>query len=88
MEADTVRISKQMDAFVQRLVKHVRQQHDQSLKAIDAVCDRFVPHGELQERYFHWLNFAPSGNFGTLMQEIYEAMEPFTGELIVVTLKN
>lgn len=87
-EAETVRMSKQLESYEQRLVKHIKQQHDQALKSIDAICDRFVPSGELQERYFHWLNFAPSGNFRPLLNVLYEAMDPFEGDLIQVELKN
>jgi len=87
-EAETVRMSKQLESFEQRLVKQVKQQHDQSLKAIDAVYDRLFPENELQERYFHWLNFAPNGDYSPLLEQIYEAIDPFEGGLIVVDLKN
>jgi bacillithiol biosynthesis cysteine-adding enzyme BshC len=87
-EAETVRMSKQLESYEQRLVKHIKQQHEQALKSIDAICDRFVPSGELQERYFHWLNFAPSGNFRPLLDSLHAAMDPFEGDLIVVELKN
>lgn len=87
-EAETVRLSKQLEAYEQRLVKQVKQQHEQSLKAIDAVCDRFMPGNELQERELHWLNFAASGNYSPLLEAIYEATDPFCGSLIVLYLKN
>lgn len=85
-EAETVRMAKQLEAFGQRLTKQVKQQHEQALKSIDAVCDRFMPHNQLQERYFHWLNFAPSGEYAPLLEQIYEAMDPFESGLIVAEL--
>jgi len=87
-EAETVRISKQLEAYEQRLVKQVKQQHDQSLKAIDSVYDRLFPANELQERSFHWLNFAASGDFSPLLNAILDAIEPFESDLIVLELKN
>jgi len=85
-EAETVRMSKQLESFEQRLLKQVKQQHEQSLKAIDAVSDRLFPENELQERSFHWLNFAPNGDYSPLLEQIYEAIDPFEGDLIVVEL--
>jgi bacillithiol synthase len=86
-EAETVRMSKQLEMIEQRLVKQVKQQHEQALKSIDAVCDRFMPENELQERYFHWLNFAASGDYSSLLVQIHEAIDPFEDGLIVVELK-
>lgn len=87
-EAETVRLSKQLEAYEQRLVKQVKQQHEQSLKAIDAVCDRFMPNNALQERELHWLNFAATGNYTPLLETIYAGVDPFCGGLIVLDLKN
>lgn len=87
-EAETVRMGKQIETFEQRLVKQVKQQHEQALKGIDAVCDRFMPNNALQERYFHWLNFAPSGDYTPLLQRILEVTDPFQSDLIVAELKN
>jgi bacillithiol synthase len=85
-EAETVRMAKQIESLEQRLLKQVKQQHEQALKSIDAICDRFMPGNVLQERYFHWLNFAASGNYSRLMQQVHEAIDPFQGDLIVVEL--
>ncbi len=83
-EAETVRLSKQLESFEQRLLKQIKQQHDQSLKAIDAISERLFPNGELQERYYHWLHFAPTGDYQPLLKQIYDAIDPFEGGLIVV----
>lgn len=83
-EAETVRLSKQLESFEQRLLKQIKQQHEQSLKAIDAVSERLFPNGELQERYFHWLHFAPTGDYQALLEQVYEAIDPFEGGLVVV----
>ena len=87
-EAETVRMSKQLEVYEQRLLKQLKQQHEQALKAIDGVCDRFLPGNVLQERALHWLNFAPSGDYSGLLTAIEAAIDPFESDLIVVELKN
>ncbi|MES2557335.1 MAG: bacillithiol biosynthesis cysteine-adding enzyme BshC [Bacteroidota bacterium] len=87
-EAETVRMSKQLEVYEQRLLKQIKQQHEQALKAIDGVCDRFLPGNVLQERALHWLNFAPSGDYSGLLTAIEAAIDPFQSDLIVVELKN
>jgi bacillithiol biosynthesis cysteine-adding enzyme BshC len=87
-EAETVRMSKQLEVYEQRLLKQLKQQHEQALKAIDGVCDRLLPGNTLQERALHWLNFAPSGDYSGLMSAIEAAINPFENDLIVLELKN
>lgn len=87
-EAETVRLGKQLESFQQRLVKTVKQQHEQGLKTLDSISDRFLPNNELQERYFHWLNFAPTGNYTALFDALFENINPFQPDLIVVELGN
>jgi bacillithiol synthase len=87
-EAETVRMSKQLEVYEQRLLKQIKQQHEQALKAIDGVCDRFLPGNVLQERALHWLNFAPSGDYSGLLNAIEAAIDPFQSDLIVMELKN
>lgn len=86
-EAEMVRMRKQIESIEGRMVKQVKQQHEQALKSIDFVCERFLPENTLQERYFHWLHFAPSGDYKSLLDQIYAVMEPFEAELIVLNLK-
>ena len=81
-EAECARIEKQVDAFKQRLKKQVRQQHDQALKSLESISQRLYPNNELQERALHWLNFAADGNFSTLFEKVYEAIDPLEGALV------
>lgn len=86
VEAEFARISKQRESLEQRLIKTVKQRHESSLNAIDFVSDRFLPENQLQERYFHWLNFVPSGDFPTFFSELLDLIQPFEPDLIVVEL--
>lgn len=86
-EAEMVRMRKQLESIEGRMVKQVKQQHEQALKSIDFVCDRFMPENTLQERYFHWLHFAPSGDYKVLLQQVYSALDPLNSDLIVLNLQ-
>ncbi len=85
-EAETVRIKKQLESFEQRLVKQLKQRHEQVLQSIDFISERIIPENTLQERYFHWLQFAPSGGYKELLNQIHAEIDPFEAELIVVDL--
>lgn len=85
-EAETVRIKKQLESFEQRLVKQLKQRHEQVLQSIDFISERVIPENSLQERHFHWLQFAPSGAYKELLKQIHAEIDPFEAGLIVVDL--
>lgn len=85
-EAEAVRMKKQLESFEQRLVKQLKQRHEQTLQSIDFISERIIPENSLQERYFHWLQFAPSGAYKELLKRIHEEIDPFERELIVIDL--
>ncbi len=85
-EAETVRIKKQLESFEQRLVKQLKQRHEQVLQSIDFISERVIPENSLQERHFHWLQFAPSGAYKELLAQIHAEIDPFEAGLIVVDL--
>ena len=75
-----------MESFEQRLVKQLKQRHEQVLQSIDFISERIIPENTLQERYFHWLQFAPSGAYNELLNQIHAEIDPFEKELIVIDL--
>jgi len=85
-EAETVRMKKQLESFEQRLVKQLKQRHEQVLQSIDFISERIIPENSLQERYFHWLQFAPSGAYKELLKQIHQEIDPFEAELIAIDL--
>ena len=85
-EAEAVRMKKQLESFEQRLVKQLKQRHEQVLQSIDFISERIIPENSLQERYFHWLQFAPSGDYQELLKQIHAEIDPFEAGLIVVDL--
>ncbi|MNX89918.1 putative cysteine ligase BshC [compost metagenome] len=85
-EAEVVRMKKQLESFEQRLVKQLKQRHEQVLQSIDFISERIIPENSLQERYFHWLQFAPSGAYNELLKQIHAEIDPFEAELVVIDL--
>lgn len=85
-EAEAVRMKKQLESFEQRLIKQLKQRHEQALQSIDFISERIIPENSLQERYFHWLQFAPSGDYKELLRQIHVEIDPFESGLIVVDL--
>jgi uncharacterized protein YllA (UPF0747 family) len=85
-EAEAVRMKKQLESFEQRLVKQLKQRHEQVLQSIDFISERVIPENILQERYFHWLQFAPSGAFNELLNQLHGEIDPFENGLVVVEL--
>lgn len=83
-EAEMARLQKQIESFEQRVIKQVKQKNEVQLKQIDAISDKLFPSMGLQERYFHWLHFAPSGNYSELFKAIYDGLEPFNSNLLAV----
>ncbi len=84
--AETARMKNQIDQFEAKLLKQLKTKHEQQLAAIDFISERFLPAKELQERALHWLNFAPAGDFNNLFHAIYQAVDPFQNDLIVLDL--
>ena len=74
-EAEVVRMKKQLESFEQRLVKQLKQRHEQVLQSIDFISERIIPENSLQERYFHWLQFAPSGAYKELLKQIHASTQ-------------
>lgn len=81
-EAEMVRMRKQVEQMEQRFVKTLKQRNEQVLKVIDQTAERLYPLGGLQERYYHWLHFCPSGAFDELFKQIYSELDPFEAKLV------
>lgn len=83
-EAESVRIEKQIETYEQKIIKHLKNQHEQALKQIDAIGDKFIKDGELQERKFHWLNFTRMSELDQFLQFLHEEINPFEQNLILL----
>lgn len=86
LSAEMTRMQKQIETIEQRTLKQVKVKYEQQLKNIEFVSERFLPERTLQERYFHFLHFVPSGNYSELFDEIYDELDPFEERLIVLAV--
>jgi bacillithiol biosynthesis cysteine-adding enzyme BshC len=86
LSAEMTRMQKQIETIEQRTLKQVKTKYEQQLKNIEFVTERFLPERTLQERYFHFLHFVPSGNYSELFEKIYAEINPFEGRLIVLSI--
>jgi uncharacterized protein YllA (UPF0747 family) len=86
LSAEMTRMQKQIETIEQRMLKQVKVKYEQQLKNIEFVSERFLPERTLQERYFHFLHFVPSGNYSELFDKIYVELDPFEERLIVLAV--
>ncbi len=85
-EAEMVRMRKQVEQMEQRFVKTLKQRNEQVLKVIDQTAERLYPNGGLQERFYHWLHFCPTGSYKTLFHAIFEELDPFDPNLVHIAV--
>lgn len=88
VEAELVRMEKQKEGLQQRILKQLKQKHEVALSAIDFVTDRFIPENTLQERYFHWLHFVPTGEYPAFFKSILAEIDPFETDLVILDLSE
>lgn len=86
LSAEITRMQKQIETIEQRTLKQVKVKYEQQLKNIDFISERFLPERTLQERYFHFLHFVPTGNYSELFDKIYAELDPFEEKLIALAV--
>ncbi len=82
--AEAARLEKQLDNFKAKLIKAAKGQHDQAMKSIETIKDRLFPGGGLQERSANFLSFCADGSVKANLDQLYEALNPFSENLIVL----
>lgn len=82
--SEITRLEKQLDNFKAKLVKATKGQHDQAMKSIETVKDRLFPNGGLQERSANFLSFCADGSINATLNQLHEALNPFSENLIVL----
>jgi bacillithiol biosynthesis cysteine-adding enzyme BshC len=84
IKAELARMEKQVESIKEKAVKFSKGQHDQAMKAIEFIKSRINPDGGLQERSVNFFQFCTTGEVSPAIQELYQALEPFQGDLIVL----
>lgn len=81
-EAELSRMEKQLENLKAKTVRFSKAQHEQAMKAIDFIKSRINPEGGLQEREVNFFQFCNTGEVQPRIQELYDALDPFNGDLI------
>lgn len=88
LKAELARIEKQVEGMKDKAVKFSKGQHDQAMKAIEFIKSRINPDGGLQERSVNFFQFCNTGEVQPVIQDLYDALKPFKGDLIFLVEKN
>lgn len=85
LQAELARLEKQIEGLKEKTVKFSKAQHDQAMAAIAFVKSRIQPNGGLQERTVNFFQFCQDGAVQTHIQDLFDALEPFSGDLILIS---
>jgi bacillithiol biosynthesis cysteine-adding enzyme BshC len=83
VNAESVRMEKQLTQIKDRLYKTVKGKHDKNLKSIQQVKEKLFPENGLQERYTNFFQLNSDGNYSKTLDAMVENMQPFNGDLLV-----
>ncbi|MFK7787097.1 MAG: bacillithiol biosynthesis cysteine-adding enzyme BshC [Crocinitomicaceae bacterium] len=83
-EVEGKRLMKQLEGLKAKLIKTSKGKHDQAMKSIDSIKDRLFPNGGLQERSANFLTFCADGVIQSRIETLYDALDPFSKNLIVL----
>lgn len=86
IEAENMRIQKQVEVVEQKLLKQQKLQMETELKQVEDLKSKLFPQNGLQERHDNFMNFCPTGDYKSLFSDLYDAMNPFEKDLIVLEL--
>jgi bacillithiol synthase len=85
-EAEKTKLNQQIEAIKSKLLKQQKNQFDQELKQIEDLKNKLFPNNALQERHDNFLNFCPNGDYEKLISDLFDAIEPFENDLIILSL--
>lgn len=83
-KAEATRIEKTLENVKSKVIKAEKSKNERSMKMIEDVKERLFPGGGLQERKANLFSFSADGNYRENLGKIYEALDPFCGDLIVL----
>jgi len=83
-EAEVVKLKKQLDAIKDKMIRSVKQQHENAMRSIDQVYDKLFPHGGMQERVLNIFSMTPDGQIGERIEHIYSCIDPFDPDLVII----
>jgi len=86
VEAELVRITKQLMQLKGRLEKIRKGKFDKQLKFIEVISAKCMPKGELQERSSNLFSFCADGQVFARIEQIKQEMDPFLSDFQVILI--
>lgn len=83
-EIENTKLDKQFEGIQTKVVRIQKQKMETSMKQIDDLKNKFFPNGSLQERVDSFLTFCPTGNYSDFIKLIFDVVEPFENDFLVV----
>jgi uncharacterized protein YllA (UPF0747 family) len=66
------------------LIKTEKNKHENSLSQIEQLKNKLFPNGGLQERSMNFFSICSDGNVYSHLTEIYNSIDPFGNDLIII----
>jgi uncharacterized protein YllA (UPF0747 family) len=77
-------MKKQLESIKDKMVRSVKQQHENAMRSIDQVYDKLFPHGGMQERVLNIFSMSPDGQIGERIGHLYNFIDPFDPDLVII----
>lgn len=84
-EAEVAKLSKQIKQFEDKLTRQQKKKFDDALKQIDGIYNKLFPNNGLQERHDNVLQFFSKYGLTSFLDNLYEQIDPWEKDLIVIT---
>ncbi len=84
VQAEIARMEKQVASIKEKAIKFSKAHFDQAMKSIEFIKSRINPNGGLQERSVNFFQFCNTGEVQPVITQLYNALDPFEGDLIVI----
>ncbi len=83
-QAEMVKMNKQLDSIKDKLVKTVKQRHDNAMKTIDQIYDKLFPNGGMQERSLNLFSLCSDGKVTPKIAYLHSIIDPMDPDFIII----
>jgi bacillithiol biosynthesis cysteine-adding enzyme BshC len=82
--AEMVKMKKQYDSIKEKLMKTVKQRHENAMKTIDQVFEKLMPESGLQERSINLFSICSDGAVNEKIDFLHSTIDPFDPDFIII----
>lgn len=82
--AEMVKMEKQYLAIKDKLVKTIKQRHDNAMKSIEQVFEKLMPESGLQERMINLFSICSDGDVTGKLDLLHSMIDPFDPDFIII----